>query len=748
MRRVLMSLAALVGLVTVGLAAVPATVAGAASPSPSSIYNSIESPLPGHQPSVGYQATQTSEFGNQISFSSGSGRLVQNVVVTLDSFGCESGTWNGGDCSSTPGDTFSEPVTLNLYDVGGDGTSVGTKFATVTQTFNIPYRPSADANYATDCQADATAAGEPVSDFAGDWYDASTGHCYQGGINDNITFNLANVNVPNTLIYGIAYNTSDYGPHPYGESTACFSTSEGCAYDALNVAVSNDPADVTVGSDPQQGTVYWNTSTAANYCDSGAAGVGTFRIDSPPSGSPSCWSEDGSGNAPYYVPSVQFNAVSASTTATTPTSSTLVFGGSNTDTATVTGNATSGSPTGTVQFYECGPSASAAPCTSTAHAVGSPVALTAGANNTATASSVSFKPTAGGTWCFAGVYSGDSNYVGSSDTTIDECFTVTAATSSTTTVPQSTTMVYGATNYDTATVTGNAGGSPTGTVAFYECGPVPNPTPCTSTANLISEGELTAGPSDTATANSVGFTPTSSGYWCFAGYYLGTASYHASSDASLDECFDVSVAPTKTTTAPIDSTIQLGQKVNDQATVTDTAPGGTPDSSVSFYVCGPSSAAAKCTSTADPVGSPVALTPGSGSSSTATSMAFKPTAVGYWCFAAKYAGDTNYGASSDTATAECVNVEGPVTIVTTSIPSGTKGKSYSTTLVARGGTTPYAWRTLGSVKLPHGLQLNRSTGVISGSPTVSGTFNIEFQVAASTKPIEYATKTLKLVIAS
>ncbi len=346
------------------------------------------------------------------------------------------------------------------------------------------------------------------------------------------------------------------------------------------------------------------------------------------------------------------------------------------------------------------------------------------------------------------MYSGDSNYTGSSDTTTDECFTVTAANSSTTTVPQSTTLVYGSTNYDTATVTGNSGGSPTGTVAFYECGPVPNPTPCTSTDNLISEGELTAGPSDTATANSAGFTPTSSGYWCFAGYYLGTTSYHASTDASLDECFDVTLAPTKTTTAPIDSTIQLGQKVNDQATVTDTAPGGTPDGSVRFYVCGPSSAAAKCTSTADPVGSPVALTQGSGSSSTATSMAFQPTAVGYWCFAAKYAGDSSYGASSDTATAECVNVEGPVTIVTTSLPSGTKGKSYSATLVAHGGAKPYAWRTLGSVKLPHGLQLNRSTGVISGAPTVSGTFNIEFQVAANTKPIQYATKTLKLVIAS
>ena len=44
--------------------------------------------------------------------------------------------------------------------------------------------------------------------------------------------------------------------------------------------------------------------------------------------------------------------------ATTPASSSIVLGNSNTDGATVTGSATFGSPTGSVSFYQCGPTVS------------------------------------------------------------------------------------------------------------------------------------------------------------------------------------------------------------------------------------------------------------------------------------------------------------------------------------------------------------------------------------------------------
>ena len=55
---------------------------------------------------------------------------------------------------------------------------------------------------------------------------------------------------------------------------------------------------------------------------------------------------------------------------TVATSPSIPEGTSNTDTATVTGDSASGSPTGTVSFYECGPTPTAEPCTSQANPVG------------------------------------------------------------------------------------------------------------------------------------------------------------------------------------------------------------------------------------------------------------------------------------------------------------------------------------------------------------------------------------------
>jgi hypothetical protein len=66
-----------------------------------------------------------------------------------------------------------------------------------------------------------------------------------------------------------------------------------CPIDSLNLGLSLDPDNLTVGSDPTAGNVFWNTTYAGFYCDDGGTGnadVGTFRFDSP--GSPGCWSED------------------------------------------------------------------------------------------------------------------------------------------------------------------------------------------------------------------------------------------------------------------------------------------------------------------------------------------------------------------------------------------------------------------------------------------------------------------------
>jgi hypothetical protein len=292
-----------------GLTALSSSPAGAA-PSPV-LYNSTVSPLPGNLVSQSFEATQTSELGDAITLASGPA-LVSNVVVTMSSWGCQTGHWDNDTCSTTPGSTFSTPITLNLFALGANG-AVGAPLASVTQTFNIPFRPSADNVHCT------AAAGK-----LGEWYDAANASCFNGFAN-NITFDLSSLHltVPSSFIYGVQYNTSDYGPSPYGDATACHATTAGCGYDSLNVGLTSDTPDVTVGSDVFPGKLYQDTKYAPYWCDNGAAGTGVFRLDSPNSDPNNCasssggWSISGSG-APYYVPAVQFNGPAPTTLVTQP----------------------------------------------------------------------------------------------------------------------------------------------------------------------------------------------------------------------------------------------------------------------------------------------------------------------------------------------------------------------------------------------------------------------------------------------
>ena len=267
----------------VGATAAASIMFAAAIPaSGAEMYSSIPATLPGNVPSVGFEATSASEFGDRVKFAVGSGGRVKSVTVVMSSWGCESGHWYSGDCLTTSGATFSHPITLKLYADGAP--NPGLSLATTTQTFAIPYRPSADPLNCTGANA-------------GKWYNAAELTCYNGFATE-VTFVLpgAGVAVPSdTVVWGVAYNTTHYGSAPIGESAACYTASGGCGYDSLNVGLNTSPP--LVGTDVDPNGVYWNTSYALNYCDGGAGGVNTFRLDD------GCW-------APY-VPMAEFIGATA-----------------------------------------------------------------------------------------------------------------------------------------------------------------------------------------------------------------------------------------------------------------------------------------------------------------------------------------------------------------------------------------------------------------------------------------------------
>ena len=64
------------------------------------------------------------------------------------------------------------------------------------------------------------------------------------------------------------------------------------------------------------------------------------------------------------------------------------------------------------------------------------------------------------------------------------------------------------------------------------------------------------------------------------------------------------------------------------------------------------------------------------------------------------------------------------------LPAGIAGVAYSQTFVASGGIAPYTLNLTGA--LPTGLSFNAGTGVLSGTPTQSGSFNISVTATDST----------------
>jgi hypothetical protein len=120
-----------------------------------------------------------------------------------------------------------------------------------------------------------------------------------------------------------------------------------------------------------------------------------------------------------------------------------------------------------------------------------------------------------------------------------------------------------------------------------------------------------------------------------------------------------------------------------------------------------------------------------------------PTSTGTFSFTVRVTDAANV---SQTASLQIVIAAGtpPPSITTSSLPGGTVDAAYSQSAGASGGTPPYTW-SLASGSLPAGLNLS-SSGVISGTPTASGTSSFGLRVTDAAG--QSATRDLQIVIAA
>jgi hypothetical protein len=191
------------------------------------LYNTIPSTQPAGLFSWPYEVEQTSEYGGLIDLTGDQPATLTSAIVGMADYALQS-SWPGVGTSLG----FTIPLTLNLYDVNPDQ-SIGFQFNSLTVSALIPWCPP-------------------------------TG--YPDGLLLNVTFNLAGIQAPAEFIYGVAFNTQDYGASPLGVDGP---------YDSLNFALST--TDPTVGTNPVPLTVYLNTADSSYYTFPGPAN--TFRQD-------------------------------------------------------------------------------------------------------------------------------------------------------------------------------------------------------------------------------------------------------------------------------------------------------------------------------------------------------------------------------------------------------------------------------------------------------------------------------------
>ncbi|NVN93216.1 MAG: putative Ig domain-containing protein [Desulfuromonadales bacterium] len=130
--------------------------------------------------------------------------------------------------------------------------------------------------------------------------------------------------------------------------------------------------------------------------------------------------------------------------------------------------------------------------------------------------------------------------------------------------------------------------------------------------------------------------------------------------------------------------------------------------------------------------------------STSGVIAGTPSATGTFSFTVRVTDSSSPTVSVTKSLSMTVSAPAALSISTSSLANATVGTAYSQTLAANGGRTPYTW-SRSSGTLPTGLTLN-SAGVISGTPTATGTFSFTARVRDSASTQASATKALTITV--
>ncbi|HUD16146.1 MAG TPA: hypothetical protein VMQ59_02740, partial [Acidimicrobiales bacterium] len=340
---------------------------------------------------------------------------------------------------------------------------------------------------------------------------------------------------------------------------------------------------------------------------------------------------------------------------------------------------------------------------------------------------------------YAGTYSGAGQSVSATLVPV-----ATGGCAVVTTAPGSAAIGFGASDTDTATVTGQAGVTPTGAVHFYLC---PGDTsPCTpTTPGVVDLGtDSVSGSGSTATATSSSYSPAASGGYCYLGVYSGDDHYVSASDGSTsDECFSVGAGTPTVTTKATTASITLGSSDTDTAKVTG-AGGVTPTGSVHFYEC--AGATNPCTAASAANGGTdlgTATASGSGDVATATSAPFTASSTGAYCFLGVYSGDGHYLSASDGSTTdECFTVTAGTSELTTKPSSANislgESESDTATVTGDGGVTPTGQITFyvcGPTRAPTFTACtNANESEVGSSVPLSGSGDVATATSASVSP--------------